>query len=99
MATSTTSTHITHKVQTKLAFPQGFAKIHRKDSEDSKEGTQSHKTMQPQEEGFGETRRKHLCQSGKLPTRKRALVKPEGSTYAGARSDHRIPKRQGLNKV
>ena len=28
----------------------------------------------------------HLCQSGKMQSRKRALVKPEGSTYAGARS-------------
>ena len=29
---------------------------------------------------------KHLCQSGKMQPRKRALVKPEGSTCAGARS-------------
>ena len=40
--------------------------------------------MQPQEEGFGETQRKHLCQSGSANKRKRALVRPEGSTYAGA---------------
>ena len=31
---------------------------------------------------------KHLCQSGKMQPKKRALVKPEGSTYARARSAH-----------
>ena len=55
------------------------------------EGDTARMTMQPQEEGFGETRRKHLCQSGNMQPRKRALVKPEGSTYAGARSDQQIP--------
>ena len=55
--------------------------------------------VRPKEEGFGETRRKHLCQSGKCNQRKRALVKPEGSTYAGARSDHRIPGKAEFEHI
>ena len=39
---------------------------------------------------------KHLCQSGKMQPRKRALVKPEGSTCAGARSAR---ERQERTKV
>ena len=39
---------------------------------------------------------KHLCQSGKMQQRKRALVKPEGSTCAGARSAR---ERQERTKV
>ena len=39
---------------------------------------------------------KHLCQSGKMQPRKRALVKPEGSTCARARSAR---ERQERTKV
>ena len=40
--------------------------------------------MQPQEEGFGETKEAPVPE-WECKQRKRALVRPEGSTYAGAR--------------
>ena len=41
--------------------------------------------MQPQEEGFGETPREAPVPEWECKQRKRALVRPEGSTYAGAK--------------
>ena len=45
---------------------------------------------------------KHLRQRRKVPyieKGQRALVKPEGSTYAGARSAHHSTKKKSLKKV
>ena len=47
--------------------------------------------MQPKEDGFGETGRKHLCQSGKMQPEEESLGEPEGNIYAGVRSDDRTP--------
>ena len=76
---ATTKRDVKHQVCTKTCKrPQVPTKSkHRKESRVSK-GAKKRAPVK--------SKGKHLCQSGKMQPRKRALVKPEGSTCAGARS-------------
>ena len=77
---ATTKRDVKHQVCTKTCKrPQVPTKSkHRVKNAESQEGTKKRAPVK--------SKGKHLCQSGKMQPRKRALVKPEGSTYAGARS-------------
>ena len=76
---ATTKRDVEHQVCTKTCKrPQVPTKSkHRKESRVSK-GAKKRAPVK--------SKGKHLCQSGKMQPRKRALVKPEGSTCARARS-------------
>ena len=77
---ATTKRDVEHQVCTKTCKrPQVPTKSkHRAKNAESQEGTKKRAPVK--------SKGKHLCQSGKMQPMKRALVKPEGSTYAGARS-------------
>ena len=76
---ATTKRDVKHQVCTKTCKrPQVPTKSkHGAKNAESQEGTKKRAPVK--------SKGKHLCQSGKMQPRKRALVKPEGSTYAGAR--------------
>ena len=90
---ATTKRDVKHQVCTKTCKrPQVPTKSkHRAKQAESQEGAKKRAPVK--------SKGKHLCQSGKMQPRKRALVKPEGSTMPEPEVRVRDRNGQGLNKL